>query len=514
MYIFGSTLSSQVNPDWQTYIMIALYFIILLGIGYYGYKQATSNLSEYMLGGRNIGPWVTALSAGASDMSGWMIMGLPGEVYSTGLSAAWLSIGLTLGAWINYLLVAPRLRLHTEIAGDAITLPDFFKNRLDDKSNLIKIISGGIIVVFFTLYTHAGFVSGGKLFDSAFGLDYRLGLLLVAVIVIAYTFFGGYLAVSITDFFQGVIMLIAMIMVPVVVMLKLNGLDTFHTVAELKPTNLDLFKGTTVIGIISFFAWGLGYFGQPHILVRFMSIKSIKLFPFTRRIGITWMAVGLIGAVLVGLLGIAFVPAQGVEIKDPETLFVLMGQILFHPLVGGFLLAAILAAIMSTISSQLLVTSSSLTEDFYKLIRGDKANTEKHEKEFVLVGRLSVILVAIVAIAIAWSPNDTILNLVGNAWAGFGASFGPLVILTLYWKGLTRTGAISGMVAGALTVILWIVFAHPLGEKYEFFTLYEIVPGFIVSLLVTLIVSKFTKKPDTYVIDEMNEVKRRLKLNE
>lgn len=203
MVLFGSTLSNQVNLDWQTYIMIAIYFIILLGIGYYGYKQATSNLSEYMLGGRNIGPWVTALSAGASDMSGWMIMGLPGEVYSTGLSAVWITIGLTLGAYINYLVVAPRLRAHTEIAGDAITLPDFFKNRLDDQSNLIKIISGLIIVVFFTLYTHAGLVSGGKLFDSAFGLDYHVGLILIAVIVILYTFFGGYLAVSITDFFKG-----------------------------------------------------------------------------------------------------------------------------------------------------------------------------------------------------------------------------------------------------------------------------------------------------------------------
>lgn len=511
MFLIGETLSSQVNLNWQTYIMIALYFIILLGIGYYGYKQATSNLSEYMLGGRDIGPWVTALSAGASDMSGWMIMGLPGEVYSTGLSAVWISIGLTLGAYINYLVVAPRLRVHTELAGDAITLPDFFNNRLADKSNIIKIISGSIIVIFFTLYTHAGFVSGGKLFDSAFGLDYRFGLVLVAVIVILYTFFGGYLAVSITDFFQGVIMLIAMVMVPIVVLLKLNGLDTFHTIAELKPTNLDLFRGTTVIGIISFFAWGLGYFGQPHILVRFMSIRSIKLFPFTRRIGISWMAVGLLGAVMVGLLGIAFVPAQGVELKDPETLFILMGQVLFHPLVGGFLLAAILAAIMSTISSQLLVTSSSLTEDFYKLIRGKKANAAAHEKEFVMVGRLSVILVAVVAIAIAWSPNDTILNLVGNAWAGFGASFGPLVILSLYWKGLSRSGAIAGMVAGALTVILWIVFAHPLGETYEFFTLYEIVPGFIASLIVTIVVSKFTKKPGDFVERDLNEVKRQLR---
>ncbi|REH79764.1 sodium/proline symporter PutP [Staphylococcus felis] len=510
MFIYGATLSSQVNPDWQTYIMIVAYFIILLGIGYYGYKQATSNLSEYMLGGRNIGPWVTALSAGASDMSGWMIMGLPGEVYSTGLSALWLAIGLTIGAYINYLVVAPRLRVHTELAGDAITLPDFFKNRLNDQSNIIKIVSGLIIVVFFTLYTHSGLVSGGKLFQSAFGLDYRIGLIVIAAIVILYTFFGGYLAVSITDFFQGVIMLIAMIMVPIVTMLKLNGLDTFGTIAEMKPTNLDLFKGTTVIGIISFLAWGLGYFGQPHILVRFMSIRSIKLFPFTRRIGISWMAVGLLGAVLVGLLGIAFVPAQGVVIKDPETLFILMGQVLFHPLVGGFLLAAILAAIMSTISSQLLVTSSSLTEDFYKLIRGAQANSSKHEKEFVLVGRISVVVVALVAILIAWTPNDTILNLVGNAWAGFGASFGPLVILSLYWKGLTRTGAISGMIAGALTVILWIVFILPLGDVNDFFNLYEIVPGFIVSLIVTIVVSLFTQKPGSFVLDEFKQVEQQL----
>ncbi|MCD8907937.1 sodium/proline symporter PutP [Staphylococcus arlettae] len=505
MLTLGSTLSSQVNPDWQTYIMLALYFIILLIIGYYGYKKATGNISEYMLGGRSIGPYVTALSAGASDMSGWMIMGLPGEVYTTGLSAAWLAIGLTIGAYINYIVVAPRLRVYTEKAGDAITLPDFFKNRLNDKANVIKIISGAIIVIFFTLYTHSGMVSGGKLFDSAFGLDYHLGLILVAVIVIAYTFFGGYLAVSLTDFFQGVIMLIAMVMVPIVTMMQLNGLDTLSQAAELKPTNLDLFKGTTVIGIISFFAWGLGYFGQPHIIVRFMSIKSVKQLATARRFGIGWMAISLLGAVGVGLVGITFINQQNVELQDPETLFILMSQVLFHPLVGGFLLAAILAAIMSTISSQLLVTSSSLTEDFYKLIRGEEA-AKKHEKEFVFVGRMSVILVSIVSIAIAWSPNDTILNLVGNAWAGFGASFGPLVLLSLYWKGLSRTGAVSGMLSGAVVVILWIVFVKPLGATNDFFNLYEIVPGFLTSLIVTVVVSMFTKKPDLDVAAELKEV--------
>lgn len=510
MFILGTSLSSQVDPNWQTYIMLSVYFIILLGIGYYGFKQSTSNVSEYMLGGRNIGPYVTALSAGASDMSGWMIMGLPGEVYTTGLSAAWLAIGLTIGAYINYLVVAPRLRVYTEKAGDAITLPDFFRNRLDDKSNVIKIISGGIIVVFFTLYTHSGMVSGGKLFDSAFGLDYHFGLLLVAFIVIAYTFFGGYLAVSLTDFFQGVIMLIAMVMVPIVAMMQLSGLDTLSQAAELKPTNLDLFRGTTIIGIISFFAWGLGYFGQPHIIVRFMSIKSVKQLPTARRFGISWMAISLLGAVGVGLVGITFVNDGGVTLQDPETLFILMGQILFHPLVGGFLLAAILAAIMSTISSQLLVTSSSLTEDFYKLFRGEEA-AKKHEKEFVLVGRLSVIVVAIASIMIAWTPNDTILNLVGNAWAGFGSAFGPLVLLSLYWKGLSRTGAVSGMLSGAIVVIIWIAFVKPLGDINDFFNLYEIVPGFLTSLIVTIVVSKITKKPQIDVEGDLEEVRQMVK---
>ncbi|NUI83168.1 sodium/proline symporter PutP [Staphylococcus borealis] len=506
MLILGASLPSQVNTNWQTYIMIAIYFIILLIIGYYGYKQATGNLSEYMLGGRNIGPYITALSAGASDMSGWMIMGLPGSVYSTGLSAIWITIGLTLGAYVNYLIVAPRLRVYTEVAGDAITLPDFFKNRLNDKENIIKIISGLIIVVFFTLYTHSGFVSGGKLFESAFGLNYHFGLLLVAVIVIAYTFFGGYLAVSITDFFQGVIMLIAMVMVPIVAMLQLNGWDTFSRVAEMKPTNMDLFRGTTTLGIISLFAWGLGYFGQPHIIVRFMSIKSHKMLPKARRLGISWMTVGLLGAVGVGLTGIAFIPDNHVKMDDPETLFIIMSQILFHPLVGDFLLAAILAAIMSTISSQLLVTSSSLTEDFYKLIRGEE-RAKSHQKEFVLVGRLSVLAVAIVAIAIAWSPNDTILNLVGNAWAGFGASFSPLVLFSLYWKKLTRAGAISGMVAGALVVIIWIVWIKPLAGINEIFGMYEIIPGFLVSVIVTYVVSLLTQHPGDFVERDIEKVK-------
>ncbi|GGB10614.1 sodium/proline symporter PutP [Macrococcus hajekii] len=504
--LLGNTFQNvKIEATWMTYVMIAVYFLILLGIGYYAYKQSTSTLDEYMLGGRSLGPLVTALSAGAADMSGWMLMGLPGSVYSTGLSATWIAIGLTVGAWLNYILVASRLRVYTELADNAITIPDFFEKRVSDHTRVLKIISGLVIIVFFTLYTQAGMVSGGVLFESAFGLDYHLGLILTAGIVIIYTLFGGYLAVSLTDFFQGVIMLIALVLVPIVAMLKLNGLDTLNDVASLQPTNLDWFKGTTTIGIISLLAWGLGYFGQPHIIVRFMSIRTHKLLPAARRIGISWMAVSLVGACMTGLVGISFVHESGQPLDNPETIFVVMSQILFHPLIAGFFLAAILAAIMSTISSQLLVTSSSLTQDFYMLLRKTNIQDTSREKEFVLVGRLSVLLVAVIAGAIAWSPNDTILNLVGNAWAGFGAAFGPLVLLSLYWKGLTKEGAITGMILGSITVIFWIIMKAP-EEHAAIFDLYEIIPGFLISLISTVLISMITKKPDRRILDEFDEM--------
>ncbi|WP_421041955.1 sodium/proline symporter PutP [Mammaliicoccus vitulinus] len=508
MFILGQIdASAGVASGWQTYFMIIVYFIVLLAIGYYAYKQSTSNLDEYMLGGRSIGPYVTALSAGASDMSGWMIMGLPGEVYSIGLSATWLAIGLTVGAWLNYILVAPKLRVYTEHNGNAITIPDFFEKRVADDTHVLKIISGIIIVVFFTLYTSVGMVSGGTLFESAFGIDYRLGIILTGGIVVLYTFFGGYLAVSLTDFFQGVIMLIAMVMVPIAALLTLNGLDTFNTVAEVKPSNLDLFKGTSAISIIGLIAWGLGYFGQPHIIVRFMSIKSHKLLPKARRFGIGWMAISLIGACLVGLTGIAYIHDSGKTIDNPETIFILMSQVLFHPLVGGFFLAAILAAIMSTISSQLLVTSSALTQDFYRIITKKRGFEPDRDKEFVMVGRFSVLVVAIVAILLAWTPNDTILNLVGNAWAGFGAAFGPLVLMSLYWKGLSKNGAIAGMVTSSIVVLFWIM----MKDHGGIFELYEIIPGFFTNVVVTVVVSSFTKKPSKDVIASLDRMKQILK---
>ncbi|KSU87863.1 proline:sodium symporter PutP [Priestia veravalensis] len=462
----------------------------MLAIGWYAYKKSTDDISGYMLGGRGLGPAVTALSAGASDMSGWMLMGLPGAMYATGVSSLWIAVGLTIGAYLNYLIVAPRLRTYTEVANDSITIPDYFENRFNDTSKVLRTVSAIVIFVFFTLYTSAGMVSGGTLFESAFGLDYRIGLFVTAGVVIAYTLFGGFLAVSLTDFVQGIIMFIALVLVPIVAFTELGGVGTtFDVVRDIDPAYLDFFRGTTVVGIISFLAWGLGYFGQPHIIVRFMAISSIKELKPARRIGMGWMIISIIGAMFTGLIGIAYVDQTATTLANPETIFIKFAQVLFHPFITGFLLAAILAAIMSTISSQLLVTSSAITEDFYKAFFRRKAT----DKELVLVGRLSVLGVAIIGILLSLNPNDTILGLVGYAWAGFGSAFGPAVLLSLYWKKMTRWGALAGMIVGAATVLIWVT-VPGLSEA-----LYEMIPGFVLSFLAVVVVSLLTKDPSTKV---------------
>nr|WP_277753229.1 sodium/proline symporter PutP [Metabacillus mangrovi] len=476
---------------------MALYFIMMLGIGFYAFKQSTGDVEGYMLGGRGLGPAVTALSAGASDMSGWMLMGLPGEMYSTGLAAMWIAIGLTLGAYANYLIIAPRLRTYTIVANNSITIPDFFENRFHDRSKMLRTFSGIVIVIFFTLYCSAGMVSGGTLFKSSFGLDYTTGLLVTAGVVIAYTLFGGFLAVSLTDFVQGVIMFLALILVPVVALIDLGGFgSTVDQVRQIDPRLLDVFRGTTVLGIIGFLAWGLGYFGQPHIIVRFMAINSIKELRPARRIGMGWMVVSIVGALMTGLVGIAYVKANQIDLANPETIFIKFADVLFHPLITGFLLSAILAAIMSTISSQLLVTSSALTEDFYKTFFKRNAS----DKELVLVGRLAVLLVAIISILLSLNPNGTILDLVGNAWAGFGSAFGPAVLLSLYWKRMTKWGALAGMITGAVVVLIWLTAG--LSD-----VLYEMIPGFFLSLAAVIIVSLMTAKPSNDVTDNFEEMK-------
>lgn len=490
-----------------TILALLIYFIAMLAIGLYAYRQSSSNLSEYMLGGRKLGPAVTALSAGASDMSGWLLMGLPGALYLLGISQIWMAVGLVLGAWLNYLLLAPRFRVFTEVAKDSITLPDYLEHRFADHTRLLRLISALVIVVFFTLYTASGVVAGGKLFESVFQLDYGLGLALTAGVVIAYTLLGGFLAVSMTDFVQGIIMFLALVMVPVVTLNEVGGVGpVLDTVAMLNPNHLDLFTGTSLIGIVSLMAWGLGYFGQPHIIVRFMAIRSVKDFPVARRIGMSWMIVSLIGAVATGFVGIAYVHKTGVELKDPETIFILLSQVLFHPFVGGFLLAALLAAVMSTISSQLLVTSSALTQDFYKTFLHKTAS----DQHLVLMGRLSVFLVALVAIFIALDRSSSILSLVANAWAGFGAAFGPLVLLSLYWKRMNLWGALAGMIAGAATVLLWIYGPWTINDMPLNDYLYAIVPGVLVSTLTIWLVTKLTAAPEQAVLNQFEQMLQQL----
>ncbi|MFJ6276716.1 sodium/proline symporter PutP [Bacillus thuringiensis] len=477
-------------------VSLAIYMAGMLYIGYWSYKK-TSDLSDYMLGGRGLGPAVTALSAGASDMSGWMLMGLPGAMYATGLSSIWIAIGLLIGAYANYLIIAPRLRTYTEVANDSITIPDFLENRFKDRTKILRFVSAIVILVFFTFYASAGLVSGGRLFENSFNLDYKIGLFVTVGVVVAYTLFGGFLAVSWTDFVQGCIMFIALVLVPIVAFTDVGGVtETFNTVKQVDASHLDMFKGTTILGIISFLAWGLGYFGQPHIIVRFMAITSIKDLKTSRRIGIGWMTISIIGAMLTGLIGIAYYAKNNATLQDPEMVFVTFSNILFHPYITGFLLSAILASIMSSISSQLLVISSAVTEDFYKTFFRRNAS----DKELVFIGRLSVLVVAMIAVVLAYHPSDTILTLVGYAWAGFGSAFGPAILLSLYWKRTNKWGVLAGMIVGAVVVIAWVKIPSLKA------IMYEMVPGFFCSLLTVIVVSLLTKEPVKAVHREFNEM--------
>lgn len=483
-------------------LAIIIYMVIMLGIGWYAFVK-TSNLNDYMLGGRQLGSAVTALSAGAADMSGWLLLGLPGAIFVSGLEKAWVAIGLTIGAYLNWLFVASRLRVYSQVSNDSITIPSYLDNRLRDKTKLIRIASGFIILIFFTFYVSSGMVSGGKFFNSSFGYDYHTGLLIVSGVVVAYTLFGGFLAVSYTDFLQGLIMFLALITVPLFGVFATGGFsETVASIKAVNPEHLSLLPATvTTAAIISSLAWGLGYFGQPHIIVRFMAISSVKETKQARRIGIGWMILSLGGALATALVGVAYFQQNAIELKDAETVFIVLGQILFHPFIAGIMLAAILAAVMSTISSQLIVTSSALIEDIYKAIFNKTAS----DKHYVLLGRIAVLAVAIIAVILAWNPDRSILDLVGFAWAGFGAAFGPIILLSLYWKRLTNYGALSGMVLGATTVFIW-------GNIESLKTaLYEIVPGFLVCLVVAMIVSMMTYKRNQEIEDEFKRTDALLK---
>ena len=470
----------------QTYqaISMIIYFVAMIVIGLWAY-QRTDDMDDYMLAGRNLGPLSTALSAGASDMSGWLLMGLPGAFYLSGMSTMWLPIGLTVGAWLNWKYTAPRLRTYTEVANNSLTIPTFLSARLHDGSRLIQIGAGVIILVFFTFYVSSGMVAGGRFFEASFGVDYRLGMVLVAGITVLYTLVGGFLAVAYTDVVQGLMMVTALVAVPVAGLFRLGGPDSLiSTINELDPGTWALWgASTSLMSIVSAAAWGLGYFGQPHIIVRFMALETPQQAKAGRRIGIGWMALACLGAAATALIGIATYRRDTGQLPDRETVFIALGQLLFHPFVAGFMLAAILAAIMSTISSQLLVSSSALVEDLYHAFN----RKELGEKRSVLLGRVAVMIVSVVAALMAWQADDSILKLVSFAWAGFGASFGPVVLLALFWRRLTRWGALAGMTTGAVVAAVW---ANLSGGIFD---LYELLPGFVANLIVTIVVSLSTE---------------------
>ena len=489
---------SSLNP---TLITFLFYIVAMVVIGLLAYR-ATSNFSDYILGGRRLGSFVTALSAGASDMSGWLLMGLPGAIYLSGLSEMWIAIGLIIGAWLNWLLVAGRLRVHTEVQNNALTLPDYFSNRFNDQKKILRIVSAVIILIFFAIYCASGMVAGARLFESMFGMSYNTALWISAIATVSYVFIGGFLAVSWTDTIQAGFMIFALLLTPIVVMLSFSDLSQFTLALEAaRPQAMNVFADLSFVAIMSLLAWGLGYFGQPHILVRFMAADSVKSIPNARRIGMTWMTLCLGGAVAAGFFGIAYFQQHpelsSVVTANPETVFMELTKILFNPWVAGIVLAAILAAIMSTLSCQLLVCSSTLTEDFYKSFLRKNAS----QKELVWVGRIMVLMIALLAIYMAANPDSKVLGLVAYAWAGFGAAFGPLIIMSLFWKRMTLNGALAGMVVGAVMVILWKNLWGDTG-------VYEIIPGFICSLIAIIIVSLMGKAPSAEVTEKFEEADR------
>lgn len=483
------------NPTVVTFIF---YIVVMVCIGLYAYRK-TTDFSDYILGGRSLGSFVTALSAGASDMSGWLLMGLPGAIFLTGLSESWIAIGLIIGAWLNWYLVAGRLRVHTEIQNNALTLPDYFTNRFGDTKKILRICSALIILVFFAIYCASGMVAGARLFESIFGLSYTTALWVSAIATISYVCIGGFLAISWTDTFQAGLMIFALLLAPIMTYLALGDTHQFTQIIETaRPHASNMFTGISAIAIISSMAWGLGYFGQPHILVRFMAADSVRSIPNARRIGMIWMILCLGGAVAVGYIGIAFFyqhPELAAAVKaNPETVFMELTKILFNPWIAGVVLAAILAAVMSTLSCQLLVCSSTLTEDIYKSFIRKNAS----ESELVWVGRLMVLAISVLAIFLAMRPDSKVLGLVAYAWAGFGAAFGPLIILSLFWKRMTLNGALVGMIVGAVTVIVWKNTMSHIG-------LYEIVPGFVLSTISIIVVSLLGKAPAKDVTDRFDE---------
>ena len=465
-------------------VVFILYVLMMIGVGVYGYTK-TDGLEDYLLGGRKMGAFVSALSAGASDMSGWLLLGLPGAVFAAGLGELWIGIGLLVGSYLNWLIIAKPLRVESERLG-AMTVSEYFEKRFPSGKIALRLVTAIIIIVFFLLYTASGLVASGKLFETVFGIDYSTSVVIGTLAIIVYVSVGGFIAVCWTDAIQGILMIGALIIVPMLAINVIGGWnEMFNVVSSANPNYLKLFKnldGSSLSGmsIINSLAWGLGYMGMPHILVRFMAIDSIDSIPRARRIAVAWSGISMLAAISIGIIGIAYFNLDGIEpLADKERVFMTMMQTLFTPIPAGICLAAILAAIMSTADSQLLVCTSAITEDIYRTFFRRDAS----EKELLIIGRLSVVVLAAVALYIALDGGTEVMGLVSYAWAGFGAAFGPAILLSFYYKEISSAGAITGIVAGGLIVILW------KNMSGGIFDIYEMVPGFVISFILIVLVS-------------------------
>ena len=480
-------------------VTFVVYLILILFLGIKAYRR-THSLDDYILGGRKLGAVVTALSVGASDMSGWLLLGLPGAIYLSGLSEVWIGIGLVLGAYCNWLFVSKRLRIYSQYANNSLTLPDYFENRFNDTTRVLRLVSAFVILLFFTFYTASGLVGGAILFENSFGLQYSTALISGGLIIVGYTFIGGFLAVAWTDAVQAVLMFLALLVAPTVVILNSGGTDVvWEQMQAVNPQSTELFSNMTVIGFVSLIAWGLGYFGQPHILARFMAVENPQKLIAARRIAMVWMVLVLFGSVATGLVGIAYFADNPLE--NPETVFIALSQQLFNPWVAGIIIAAVLSAIMSTVDSQLLVSSSVISEDFYRVFVRPQAS----EKELLMVSRGAVVAIALLAMVIASDRESRVLDLVSYAWAGFGAAFGPVIVFSLFWRSMTAASAIAGMIVGAVTVVVW---SNLTGGLFD---LYEIVPGFALASVVIVIVTMLKPASDSQALNTFEEVEQLVK---
>lgn len=490
-----------------------VYLIVMIVIGIMSMRK-TNNTEDYFLGGRGLNGWVAALSAQASDMSGWLLMGLPGSIYALGTGQAWIAIGLFLGTVANWLFISKRLRRYTIVANNSLTLPEFLENRYHDKKRILLLISSVVIVIFFLVYTASALASGGKLFNTVFGVDYHVALAIGAGVILTYTFLGGFLAVCTTDFVQGTLMLIGLLVVPILAYGFVSGDFTANLAAT--GVNYDdymsLFsnggKPYSFVDILSQLAWGLGYCGMPHILVRFMAVKSERELKKSSVIAIVWVFLSLVMACVIGVVGRAFLAPVVLDSAASESVFIELINRVFNdklalPFIGGLFLCGILAAIMSTADSQLLVCASSVSKDIYKNVVEPKAS----DQTVLKVSRITVIVVAVAAFFIAWDPNSSIMKLVSDAWAGLGSAFGPIVVCSLFWKRTNLAGAVAGILSGGLTVIIWDYLPVVNGETiYAATGIYSLLVGFAVSIVCIVVFSLMTKAPSQEIVAEFERV--------